>query len=73
MSPNTLSPNTLSPKQRREPQTLRHLLLRNEVIRAFWLIDDEFFNLNTHSQQTNLPRREKETTYIYLSIRNRTL
>ena len=40
-----MTPNTLSPEESREPQTLRNLFLRDEIIRSFRLTDDEFSDL----------------------------
>lgn len=37
--------HALAPKQRGEPQTRRDLILRNDIVRAFRLVDDEFGNL----------------------------
>lgn len=38
--------DTMSPEQRREPQSFWNVLLSDDIVRTFWLSNNEFANLH---------------------------
>lgn len=66
-----VSPHTLSLEDSRKAQVLWHLILRDDIICAFGLADDEFTDLGVMLVLQLMPTTRLSISYLKFSVRDR--
>ena len=68
----SMSANTLSLEDSREAQVLRHLVLRDDIVRAFRLTNDEFTDLGVYVSNASGASQQpcRVISYLEFSVRD---